>query len=84
MAEEVPIRTETIELGAFLKWARVVRSGGQAKRWIQTGRVRVNGEVERRRGRTLRPGDVVEVEGRVLVVGRTEEIGDAHPHPAPD
>lgn len=60
----VPIRTPTIELGQFLKWARVVETGGQAKMLIAKGLVRVNGEVELRRGRTLRPGDVVEVEGR--------------------
>ncbi|MCS7173207.1 MAG: RNA-binding S4 domain-containing protein [Armatimonadetes bacterium] len=66
--QEVPIRTPTIALGAFLKWAHVVRSGGEAKYWIQAGWVRVNGQVERRRGRVLRPGDVVEVGGRVLVV----------------
>ncbi len=67
---EVPIRTETISLGAFLKWAGVVRTGGEAKHRIQSGQVRVNGEVERRRSRLLRPGDVVEVDGRQWVVGR--------------
>jgi len=71
----VPIRTPAISLGAFLKWARVVRSGGEAKHWIRAGRVRVNGEVERRRGRVLRPGDVVEVEGRVLVVQAVRDVG---------
>jgi ribosome-associated protein len=67
---KVPIHTATIELGQFLKWARVVQTGGQAKILIARGAVRVNGEVERRRRRTLRPGDVVEVEGRgAFVVG---------------
>ncbi len=36
-------------------------SGGEAKVLIQDGVVRVNGEVETRRGRKLQKGDVVEV-----------------------
>jgi ribosome-associated protein len=38
-----------------------VGSGGEAKVVIQGGVVRVNGEVETRRGRRLKEGDVVEV-----------------------
>jgi ribosome-associated protein len=50
-----------ITLGQALKFANVVGSGGEAKVLIQTGEVRVNGEVETRRGLKLREGDVVEV-----------------------
>jgi len=64
MAEEiVTIHTEYITLDAFLKWAGVVQTGGQAKALITSGRVSVNGEPERRRGRKLRPGDRVRLEG---------------------
>jgi ribosome-associated protein len=38
-----------------------VGSGGEAKVVIQGGEVRVNGEVETRRARRLKEGDVVEV-----------------------
>jgi ribosome-associated protein len=48
-------------LGQALKATNVVGSGGEAKVLIQGGEVRVNGEVERRRGRKLEKGDVVEV-----------------------
>jgi ribosome-associated protein len=48
-------------LGQALKAANVVGSGGEAKILIQAGEVRVNGEVETRRGRKLREGDVIEV-----------------------
>jgi len=58
-------------LGAFLKWAQVADTGGQAKTLIRSGRVKVNGQVELRRGRTLVPGDRVEVGARVLEVVRT-------------
>ncbi len=48
-------------LGQALKASDIVGSGGEAKVLIQGGEVRVNGEVERRRGRKLERGDVVEV-----------------------
>ena len=50
-----------ITLGQALKASNLVGSGGEAKVLVQTGEVRVNGEVETRRGRQLREGDVVEV-----------------------
>ncbi len=68
----VGILTETIELEAFLKWAGVSATGGEAKREIQRGQVRVNGLAERRRGRRLVPGDRVRVSGHPeIVVVRT-------------
>ncbi len=57
----VTITSETILLAQFLKWANVTGSGGEAKQLIQDGLVKVNGEVEVRRGRQLLPGDTVEV-----------------------
>ncbi|MDR5696739.1 MAG: RNA-binding S4 domain-containing protein [Armatimonadota bacterium] len=62
------IRGERIELGALLKWAGVVGTGGEAKRMVQEGRVRVNGAVETRRSRAVVPGDVVDAAGVRLVV----------------
>ena len=50
-----------ITLGQALKASNLVGSGGEAKVLIQDGAVRVNGEVETRRGRKLQKGDVVEV-----------------------
>ena len=65
MAEvrDVFIRTEWIRLDQFLKLAQAAATGGEAKIRIQAGEVRVNGQVETRRGRKLRPGDVVEASG---------------------
>jgi ribosome-associated protein len=50
-----------ITLGQALKASNLVGSGGEAKVRIQGAEVRVNGEVETRRGRKLQRGDVVEV-----------------------
>ena len=63
------IDVETIELDQFLKLAEVTQSGGQAKHLIQSGAVLVNGSVEMRRGKKLRPGDRVSVGGEEFIVG---------------
>ena len=57
-----------ITLGQALKAANVAGTGGEAKIRIQAGEVRVNGEVETRRGRRLVKGDVIEAEGERLEV----------------
>ena len=67
-AQQAQPAEETIKLDQFLKLAQVVESGGQAKHLIQTGMVFVNGVIEMRRGRKLRAGDVVIVDGEELVV----------------
>lgn len=66
-------KVETIKLDQFLKLAHIVQSGGEAKHVIRLGFVMVNGEVEKRRGRKLRHGDVVEIEGDQLVVEITPD-----------
>lgn len=62
------ITTEYIKLDSFLKAVNAVGSGGEAKILIADGLVKVNGEVELRRGRKLRPGDKVEFAGRHFAV----------------
>jgi len=62
------INTEYIKLDSFLKAVNAVGSGGEAKVLIADGLVKVNGEVELRRGRKLRPGDRVEFAGEQYVV----------------
>jgi ribosome-associated protein len=54
---------EPIRLDHFLKSNHISGSGGAAKLLIQNGEVRVNGEVETRRRRKLKVGDVVEFGG---------------------
>ena len=66
--QEISIRTDTIRLGQLLKLANVVECGSEAKARIQGGEVRVNGEVETRRGRQLHAGDRVEFAATTLVI----------------
>jgi len=63
---DVGIRDETIRLGQLLKLAGLAGSGGEARALIGQGTVRVNDEVETRRGRQLRRGDVVAVRGETV------------------
>jgi ribosome-associated protein len=54
---------DSIRLGQLLKLVDAVPTGAQVKDVLLSGVVRVNGEPEERRGRQLRSGDVVSVEG---------------------
>ena len=65
---EVPIRDEMIRLGQLLTLAGVVDDGAQARSVIEDGEVRVDGEVERRRGRQVHPGSTVELGGTLIRV----------------
>ncbi|MEY3456859.1 MAG: hypothetical protein RL215_16 [Planctomycetota bacterium] len=77
--EEVRCPGDFIELDRFLKLAELVTTGGEAKHLIRGGLVRVNGEVETRRGRKLRAGDFVEYGGeRYEIEGDdAETVGEA-------
>ena len=59
MSREIAIRGEGIRLGQLLKLAGVIEGGGEAKAYLASTPVLVNGEPDARRGRQLRPGDVV-------------------------
>ncbi|MGK2902691.1 MAG: RNA-binding S4 domain-containing protein [Mycobacterium sp.] len=68
--DDVPIHDAMIRLGQFLKLAGLIDSGADAKAVIADGLVSVNGEVDVRRGRQLRAGDVVSIAGQTArVVG---------------
>ena len=65
---EIRIKDEYIKLGQALKLASLVGSGVEAKFVIEEGSVLVNGEVETRRGKKLRAGDVVSFQGESFTV----------------
>ncbi len=72
---EVPVRDDGIRLGQFLKLADLADTGADVKPLLADGDVRVNGEVETRRGRRLAPGDVVSLDAPAGV--RTVRVGSA-------
>ena len=65
---DVPIRDETIRLGQLLKLAGVVDDGAMAREVIERGLVAVNDEIDTRRGRQVRRGDVVTYEAETIHV----------------
>ena len=68
MKNSVRIDTEFIKLEALLKLTGAVMTGGEAKRVIQMGFVRVNGNICTERGKKIRPGDVVLFNGQDFTV----------------
>ena len=62
--EEITIRDEYIKLEQAMKLCGICGSGVEAKYNILDGLVKVNGEVELRRGRKLRSGDVFDFAGK--------------------
>ncbi len=66
------IETEYIKLDSLLKAVNIVGSGGEAKLVIADGLVRVNDELELRRGRKLYPGDRVCLDGHEFLVKQAE------------
>jgi ribosome-associated protein len=71
------LRGEPVELGGLLKAVGICATGGEAKHLVQGGFVRVDGQVETRRGRKLYGGETVEAKGRTVRVS-----GDV-PRPPP-
>ena len=66
--DSIYIKDEFIKLGQAMKLAGLIDSGLEAKIVIQNGEVKVNGEVDTRRGKKLVPGDIFEYEGNRVKV----------------
>ena len=57
------IKGEYITLTQFLKEESVISSGGQAKCYLKENPVKLNGELEDRRGKKIHAGDVLNLAG---------------------
>lgn len=68
MDEKVIIDTEYIRLDNMMKLAGAVDTGGAAKQLIQSGAVKVNGEICTMRGKKMRNGDVFEYNGKKVTL----------------
>ena len=65
---KIKLREEYIKLGQALKAAGLVSSGIEAKEVIMDGLVKVNGEVDTRRGKKLYDGDTVSYDGEEIKI----------------
>jgi ribosome-associated protein len=66
--EEIKLREDYIKLGQALKAANLVESGVDAKFVIQDGLVKLNGNIEKQRGKKLVDGDIVEYNGETIKI----------------
>ena len=70
--DHILIHTEFIKLGDLLKFAGMVETGGEANLLIQEGHVQVNGEVCTMRGKKLRGGDTVTLDGNTVTIRQAQ------------
>ena len=68
MDNKVKITTEFIKLDQLLKFAGAVAIGSEAKEIILDGQVKVNGEICTMRGKKIRSGDTITVNGQDISV----------------
>ena len=61
--QEVYIKTEFIKLNQLLKLAGVLDQGSDIKYMLESGQIRLNGEEVTQRGRKIKNGDIVSVDG---------------------
>lgn len=59
--QNIKITTEYITLGQLLKFAQIISYGGEEKAYLASHRINVNDVPENRRGKKLRPGDVIDL-----------------------
>ncbi len=66
--DKVTLTTEFIKLDQLLKFSGACAIGSEAKEIIQNGKVLFNGEVCTMRGKKIRSGDIVTVDGHEIVI----------------
>ena len=73
MRKRIVITSDFITLGQFLKKINVISSGGEQKSFLEMHKAMVNGTIEKRRGKKLRDGDVVEINSLQYQICKLEE-----------
>lgn len=66
--KKILINTEYVTLGQFLKLASIIQTGGEAKNYLSTSHVYINGQEDNRRGRKLRDKDSVLIDGEDYLI----------------
>lgn len=59
--KEIEINTNIIKLDQLLKFAGITQTGGESKILINKGKVMVNGEIIKQRGKKIKKGDIIEI-----------------------
>lgn len=66
--KKVTIKGEFITLGQLIKKLDLIQTGGEEKAYLAMHEILINGEKDIRRGRKIRPGDKVEIEGQTYEI----------------
>lgn len=75
--EEIKILTPSIKLDQLVKFAGLSETGAKAKILIDLGEFNVNGECCIKRGKKIKPGDVIEFKNKKYKVVFDEEAAAA-------
>lgn len=77
--EEIKIVTPFIKLDQLVKFAGLAETGARAKILIDLGEFNVNGEYCTKRGKKIKPGDIIEFKGKKykIVVDENAVIEEA-------
>lgn len=62
--EEIKIMSPFIKLDQLVKFAGIAETGARAKILIELGEFNVNGELCMKRGKKIKPGDVIEYKNK--------------------
>ena len=62
--EEIRITTPFIKLDQLVKFAGLAETGAKAKILIELGEFNVNGELCTKRGKKIKPGDVIDFKNK--------------------
>ena len=65
--KEIVINSEFITLAKLLKFANVIYSGGQAKEYLSSNTILINGVADNRRGRKLYPNDQIVINNELCL-----------------
>lgn len=65
---EFKLEGEYIELIKLLKALKLVGTGGEAKIRIMEGEVLVNGQIDTRKRKKLRVGDIIDFDGETITI----------------
>lgn len=75
--EEIKILTPSIKLDQLVKFAGLSETGAKAKILIDLGEFNVNGECCIKRGKKIKPGDVIEFKNKKYKIVYDEEAAAA-------
>ena len=65
--KNILIRSEYITLAQLLKFGDVISSGGEAKSFLSSNTIKINGVNDNRRGRKLYPGDQIIINDEICL-----------------